>query len=124
MSSVLLVDDDDALRITLREILEIDGYEVVEACDAVKGIKLYRERPLDIIITDIMMKGESGITVIEKLRRDYPDVKIIAISGAFSMEKPGFLRMAKILGANKVLFKPFGRAEMLTAIEELLSEKV
>ncbi len=119
MPGILLVEDDEELRATLREMLEMEGYEVVEAGDTENAIRLYREKPLDIIITDIMLPGESGIALIEKLRCDYPEVGIIAITGFSAVDKKDFLRMAKILGAKKVLRKPFGRQEILEMVEEL-----
>lgn len=69
-----------------------------------------------------MMPGETGIAVIDKLRREFPAVKIIAISAGSSDTGTDFLRMAKILGASRVLHKPIDRNKLLEMVDELIEK--
>ena len=81
MALILIIDDDDQIRRVLRKTLERDGYDVADAPNGKEGIRLYRENPADLVITDIIMPEKEGIETIRELRRDFPEVKIIAISG-------------------------------------------
>jgi len=81
MARILLIDDDAPVRRTLRKMLERQGYEVEEAPDGKAGLTLYQENPADLIITDLIMPEMEGIETIMELRRRFPDVKIIAMSG-------------------------------------------
>jgi YesN/AraC family two-component response regulator len=81
MANILIIDDDQQILNMLSQILKRAGYGVVEALDGKQGLKLYRENPTDLIITDIIMPEKEGLETIMELQRDFPDVKIIAISG-------------------------------------------
>jgi len=122
MARILVVDDDKEVREMLRQMLERAGYEVVDACDGNVALKLYREQPTDLIITDLIMPNKEGIETIMELRRDFPDVKIIAISGGGRIGPKDYLSSAKMLGARRILAKPLDRPKLLKAIEELLNE--
>ena len=105
----------------LRETLERSGYEVVEASNGKEGIRIYREKPTDLIITDLLMPVMPGSRVISKLRDDFPDLKIIAISGGGSLYgSENYLNFAKELGAQRILEKPFQRKKLLRAVKEIL----
>jgi len=123
MARILIMDDDDRFRKMLREMLEVAGYEVLEAPDGEVGTKLYREDPADLIILDIFMPEKEGIETVIELKRDFPDVKIIAISAGGRLGRLDYLDEAKALGALKSLAKPFDRQEMLEAIDELLEKR-
>jgi CheY-like chemotaxis protein len=122
MSSVLVIDDDHEVREMLRKMLERVGYEVVDASNGKEAIKLYRREPKDLIITDLVMPEKEGIETIIELRHDYPDVKIIAISGGGRDGPKNYLNMAASLGAHYTFAKPFDRGELLQAVEELLNK--
>ena len=121
MANILVIDDDDLMRATLRYLLEPAGYSVLEASDGKEGVEIYNKKAADLIITDVMMPGNSGIEVLEKLRRDNPDVKIIVISGGSRDDAADMLRMAKILGATKTFHKPIDKQDILKAVQEALS---
>lgn len=123
MSRILIMDDDDRFRKMLREMLEVAGHEVVDAPDGKIGTKLYREDPADLIILDIFMPEKEGIETVIELKRDFPDVKIIAISAGGRMGQFDYLERAKTFGALKSFAKPFDRREMLEAIDECLIPK-
>jgi len=121
MWRVLVVDDEDLLRATLREMLEDAGYIVTEAEDGVAGLQAFRDAEFDLVITDIIMPKKDGINTIWQLKQMRPDVKIIAISGGVPGGPRSDLPLAKTYGAQRTLQKPFSRAELLSAMGELLS---
>ena len=118
--SILVIDDDKNIRTLLRTILEREGYRVVDALDGDKGIRRYQESPTDLVITDLIMPGKEGIETIRDLRREFPHVKIIAVSGGGRIGPDSYLKMAKGVGALRTLSKPFDRLALLKAIEEVL----
>lgn len=121
MTRILVIDDEAPVRRILRQMLERAGYEVVEAPDGAKGLRLYHQDPVDLIITDILMPEKEGIETIMALCKTAPRVKIIAISGGGRMNKKDLLSTAKALGAARTLAKPFTREEVLAAVQETLA---
>ena len=122
MERILIIDDEPQIRSMLTLMLEREGYEVVEAPDGVDGIKIYRQNPADLIITDLIMPNKDGIGMIIDLKKEFPDVKIIAMSGGGLNKPDGYLKGAKKLGAACTLTKPIDREEMLEAVREILKE--
>jgi CheY-like chemotaxis protein len=120
MPRILIIDDEEELRLILREALEYVGYEVVEAGNGEEGLQHYRAAPPDLIITDMAMPGKNGLETIGELRRVDPYIKIIAISGGSSIGPGDVLEIAKQLGANRVLRKPFLLPDMCQAVREAL----
>ena len=120
MERILIIDDEQPIRSMLRLMLERDGYEVVEAPDGIEGIKAYRQNPTDLIITDLIMPNKDGIGMIIELQKEYPDVKIIAMSGGGLNKPEGYLKGAKKLGATCTLTKPIDREKMLRAVKNIL----
>jgi CheY-like chemotaxis protein len=123
MKRILVIDDDDPLRQLIRQILERSNYEVVDAPNGKVGVDMYRRSPVDLVITDIFMPEKEGLETIRELCREYPDIKIIAISGG-SPKTEGFssLQFAKGFGALRTLDKPFFREDLLQMVRELLDE--
>ena len=120
MANILIIDDDNQFRTMLRKMIERNGHEVVEASDGKEGIKRYRKNPTDLIITDLIMPEKDGIETIQELKKDFPDIKIIAISGGGRLGPQDYLHIAKMLGAKRTLTKPIELPELLKAIDELL----
>ena len=120
MARILIIDDEATIRDLLIKILEREGYETMNASNGKEGIKLYRENPADLIITDLIMPEKEGIETIMELRRDFRDVKIIAMSGGGKIDSDTYLQIAKTLGAIGTLAKPFYQNEVLKVIQELL----
>jgi DNA-binding response OmpR family regulator len=81
MSRILVIDDDEQIRGMLRQVLGCEGYEVVEASNGKDGMALFRAAPADLVISDILMPEQEGLQTIRELRREFPTVKIITISG-------------------------------------------
>lgn len=121
MPRILVIDDEPLIRSLLRRVLESQGYEVLEAPDGSAGTRLYRREPCDLIITDILMPEQEGIQTIRELRRDFPDVKVIAISGGGkAMSDTDCLHLAAVLGAQRTFSKPLDMKELLKSVQELL----
>jgi DNA-binding NtrC family response regulator len=120
LARILIIDDDVQILNMLRQTLEREGYDVLKASNGKQGIRLYREEPVDLIITDIIMPEKEGIETILELKRDYPDVKIIAISGGGRIGPEEYLDMAEKLGAQRTFIKPVERKQLLNAVRNLL----
>ncbi len=115
---VLVVDDDDEARLALRRMLEAAGYEVREAANGRIAMSVCRSDPPDVVITDIFMPEQEGIETIQSLRREFPGIKLIAISGQPSASV--YLRMAKLLGAQASLQKPVDMDTLVATVRSVL----
>src|SRR5210317_2488783 len=120
MALILIIDDEPQIRSMLKLMLERDGYEVAEAPDGIEGIRVFRQNPAELIITDLIMPNKDGIGMIFDLKKEFPNVKIIAMSGGGLNKPEGYLRGAKKLGAAYTLTKPIDRDEMLRTIKDVL----
>ena len=120
MARILIIDDEAMIRNLLVQILEREGYETVTASGGKDGIKIYRENPADLIITDLLMPEKDGIETIMELRRDSQDVKVIAMSGDGKIDPNTYLQIAKTVGAVKTLAKPIRIKELLKTVQEAL----
>jgi len=116
MARILVVDDEELARFTLRDILESAGHKVEEADNGKEAIAIQNGNPFDLIITDIIMPEKEGIETIAELKRDYPDIKIIAISGGGRTKNLDFLTLAGEFGANMVLAKPFTEDALMKCV--------
>lgn len=123
MRSVLIIDDSSEFRAVFKEVLQKSGYNVIEASNGQEGIELYRRTPTDIVITDLIMPGKEGLQTIMDLNREFPGVKIIAMSGGGFESPCTYLEGAKFIGGVKYTFsKPFAMGAMIDAINELLEK--
>lgn len=122
MARILVVDDDQQVREVFKRTLESNGHRVVVAADGRAAVTSYRNEPADLVVLDIIMPEKDGLETILDLRRDFPDAKIIAISGGGRASAQGYLRPAKILGADLAFSKPIAPQELLDAIERLLRQ--
>ncbi len=120
MANILVIEDDLDVRRLLRDVLERAGHGVVEAADGAEGIERVRSQPVDLVITDILMPEKEGIETILELKRDWQDVKIIAISGGGRVGPDDYLKSARRVGAQRTFTKPFDPKALLQAVEELL----
>ncbi|MFC1524084.1 response regulator [Thermodesulfobacteriota bacterium] len=118
---ILVVDDNHLVRKLLGEIIESAGYEIFEAENGKLALKVFRENPFDLVITDIFMPEVDGLEIIKALHGDYPDVKIIAISGDSALAPDNYLRLAEDCGAFRIFSKPIKVDDLLNAIEEAIT---
>jgi CheY-like chemotaxis protein len=122
MPRILIIDDDTQFRLMLRRLLEKEGYEVVEAADGRIGIEMFRLFPSDVVITDIIMPEKEGVETIVSLRKEHPDLKIIAISGGGRNAPGDYLLLAHKLGARVTMEKPLDRTRLLVVLKEMIAE--
>jgi CheY-like chemotaxis protein len=119
MMRILVIDDDANLRGIFAEMLTTAGYEVVEASDGKEGVRLYRQAPFDLVLTDLLMPEKDGLEVVMELRKDFPEVKIITLSGGNAYGHSS-LETSRLLGASRTLRKPFKEDQLLEAVREVL----
>jgi CheY-like chemotaxis protein len=120
-SRILVTDDDDLLRQATCDILTEAGYEVVAARNGEELLQIYRATPADLVLCDLFMPGKDGLQAIPELRREFPTVKVVAMSGGGYQGALNVLQVARHLGAAEVLAKPFKRAKLLSVVELLLA---
>lgn len=117
---VLVIDDDAKITRVLDLKLRKAGYQVIVAANGEAGLNLFKAQQPDMVITDILMPGKEGLETIMELRRDFPEVKIIAISGGGHVGADEYLDLAKKFGAQYAFTKPFTGKEILQAVGDLL----
>jgi CheY-like chemotaxis protein len=117
---ILVIEDDPIMREALADWLQAAGYGVRTAADGSAGLAAAQFAPPTLVVTDIHMPGTNGATIISELKHRYPKVAIIAISGLFNSGHGLDAEAAIALGAARALAKPFKRAELLTALAQLL----
>ncbi len=121
MAHILIVDDNSQIRALMREALERSGHRVTEARNGEDGLRAFNQNPADLIVTDLLMPVMPGTRLISILKRSYPDLKIIAISGGGSLHPSGdYLALAKELGAARILEKPVSLATLARTVADLL----
>ena len=132
MSRILVVDDEEDVRHSIRFALESAGYDVFEAQNGLEADERLAENVFDVVITDMIMPEKEGFELIRDIKQNYPDVKIVAITGGGSkknlkgdiiMGKDDILEFVNKFGADDTLQKPFKLAELLDSVENCLSDK-
>jgi CheY-like chemotaxis protein len=125
LAKILVVDDDPAVQLTIRLLLERAGYSVIVASDGEKGLAAFETADFDLLFLDIFMPGMDGLETMRIVHRKRPTIPIIVISGRpLTPEltaEPDFLAMATKLGAICSLPKPFKPAELLATVEGCLA---
>ena len=117
--TIMIVDDDYDLRAMLVDAFEGDGYQVLEAADGSKALKLFANSPADVVLTDILMPNIEGIETILELKRRYKLKNIIAMSGGGRTGDKDILRTAKQTGIMKVFAKPIDLNDLLAYVGSL-----
>jgi CheY-like chemotaxis protein len=120
MNRILVTDDDEPLQQAACDILVEAGYEVAVAGSGAELIRAYRAQSADLVLCDLFMPGKDGLEIIRELRREFPEAKVIAMSGGGYQGALNVLQMARHLGAAEVLAKPFNRTQLLAVIERVL----
>jgi len=117
--SVLLIDDDDAVRDAFSGALRERGYAVTEAPNGRAGVLAYTQEPTDVVITDLVMPEKEGLETIREIRAFNREARIIAISGGGRVSAVSYLQPAKQFGAKEILAKPFSIDDLVLAIERV-----
>ncbi len=121
MKRILVVDDEAQIRTMLTQMLEQEGYEVHTAENGEEGLTLVGRYAFDLVITDMIMPVKDGLKFIMELVRDYPDLKILAISGGGAIKAERYLTMAGYLGKIATLEKPFKRDILLDLVNKQIA---
>lgn len=122
MKTLLIIDDEGSICETLKILFKSVGFNVLTADDGNKGIALFKENQIDLVIVDILMPGKDGLETILELKSLLPEIIIIAISGGGRLPAEDYLDTARKLGAKYTFEKPFNRDDLLRAINESLKD--
>ncbi len=120
--AILVVDDDDQIRAMLSRLLSRSAFRVHVASNGRRALTVLDEEAIDLLITDIIMPVKEGIELITTVRAQRPSLPVIAISGGGRVDPGHYLELAKTLGANRVLGKPFDIDELLEACRQLTAK--
>jgi len=120
MARIIVIDDQEPIRRIVRRALEQEGHEVLDASDGEMGMQLLEGHAADVVITDIFMPGQDGILTLRQVRKKFPAVKVIVISGGDSTGLLDLRHDAELLGAIKSLQKPFTAAELIQTVRGVL----
>jgi DNA-binding response OmpR family regulator len=129
MARILVIEDDADMRLWMEHTLISAGHRVILAADGEEGMKSFRARSADLVITDLFMPNQEGLETIRQLQEEFPELAIIAISGEASpmSEELGvrtMLTAARQMGAAAILQKPFMSQELLAIVNTVLEQKV
>jgi CheY-like chemotaxis protein len=116
MARVLVVDDQYLIRESMRSALEQAGHEVEEATDGEVALGVLGRTPVDLVVTDIVMPNLDGFGLIRRIRRRYPRIKLVVVSGVVRMGEVSMLDAARKLGANETVAKPFTPRDLNEAV--------
>ncbi|MBI3773271.1 MAG: response regulator [Gammaproteobacteria bacterium] len=120
MTQAIIVDDEPAMRSLLEEALTEAGHEVMATESVEEAVKQFRCKPESVMITDLVMPGKNGIDLIMSLRQEYPQAKIIAISGGGGIKgKFDYLEIANLIGADSIMKKPIDINELVRKVGNL-----
>jgi len=130
MQNILIVDDEPDVRDALKRVLDLAGYSVRTAANAMDALAELERIPADVVITDIIMPKIDGVQVVEMICRAFPAVRMIAISGGGNfgitayqpraITTTAYLAAAQNAGAHLVLTKPFEAVDLIQAVEKVL----
>jgi CheY-like chemotaxis protein len=116
---LLVVDDDADMRLTLKLALELAGYAVEVAANGREALEAQRRQPAEVLITDIFMPDTDGFEAIDAFRREFPQTRIVVVSGGAQFSKRDYLPDAELIGADATLQKPFDVDALLDLLHRL-----
>jgi len=119
---ILIVDDDEGIRMGYSQLFKMYGYGVTVASNGFLGIQTFESSSFDLVITDILMPGKDGLTMIKQIRDLDLNVKIIAISGGGASHNMGILDIAKTFGADMILEKPISTVDLINIVNDIFRE--
>jgi len=129
MSRIIVIDDEEDIRVALKTVLERAGFNVEVAATGDEGLELLRDRSADLVIVDVIMPGKDGVATVYDIRMEFPNTKIIVMSGGgnvapleyqpAAIKTSAYLASASAVGADLTLTKPFDRRAVVAAAEEL-----
>jgi len=124
VARVLVIDDSPTVREMVRVALEPAGHEVLQASDGAVGVEVQRVLSCDVVITDLIMPEKEGLETILELRREWPQLSIIAVSGGSAvLNKRDLLRAARSFGAAQTLSKPFTAGQLVESVARAVATR-
>lgn len=123
VKTILLVEDEDMLRGLIKELLELKGFAVLEACQGLEALDLIKVRGsgVDLVLTDVVMPHMSGSELVDRLREEQPDLKVIFMSGYTGASNASIHRSLEMPGVA-FLQKPFRLNNLISQVEELIGD--
>lgn len=122
MARILIIEDEDDLREPIRTALERLNHIVYEAANGADGLECLRQHAFDLVITDVLMPEVDGLEVIQTIAREFPGVKVLAMSGGGTRIPAKYsLTVADAFGAHALLQKPFGVEELQRSVAKALA---
>ncbi|MBA3347477.1 MAG: response regulator [Actinobacteria bacterium] len=119
MSRILVVDDEHLVRNLTVQVLERAGYDVVSASDAQSALALLEDDAVDLVVSDVVMPGLSGVELLNELRDRCPDLPVLLMTGG--SPEPERTSRALELGASGIVYKPFSHADLTHAVHTALN---
>lgn len=113
---IMIIDDDQIIRDIIQEFLNNDTCKFFSLPDGQAALEIFHNHKVDLVICDMIMPNSDGIEVIQKIKLDNPEAKILGISGGGTLD---YLALAVGFGASSILYKPFTRNELLEKIESI-----
>ena len=117
---VLIVDDEDIVRVSCQRILVPEGYEVMSAGSATEGFAMLADGPIDVVLTDLKMPDIDGIEVLRRVKEEWPDTEVIVITGYQTINTAV---QAIKLGAFDYIEKPFVPEDIVEVIEKAIAHR-
>jgi DNA-binding response OmpR family regulator len=119
---ILIIDDDEQIRVLLQQMMEWAGFDALVAENGKVAMQIQSQHPADLVITDLIMPEQEGLETISWLKKEYANIKIIAISGGGRIGPEAYLPAALELGADQVFSKPFDVQEIVASVKKLLGD--
>jgi len=116
MNRVLVADDDDTFRSILLKILSQNDFEAVGVADGTEALKAITKEDFQVLVTDLMMPDMDGLELIRKVKKEYPGISIIAVSGG-SRTGENYIETARAFGANEIMHKPVNFEAFAAAVK-------
>lgn len=122
VATVLVIDDEPSIRRIVAHVLRAEGHEVVEAENGKEAVRAFRARPVELVVTDLVMPEQEGIETMEQLLALDPSVRVIAMSGGGRGSAVSYLKIAQFVGARATLEKPFTLDELRSVVADVLAD--
>jgi DNA-binding response OmpR family regulator len=119
--TLLLVDDEKLLREAVKEILEVNGFNVIDAADGEAALAWLAQVKVDLLITDLVMPNMDGVELVQKVSARFKELPIIVVSGSGTAVTKRFgIESINISGATASISKPFKSTELVKLVNKLL----
>lgn len=116
---VLVVDDEDDLRVLLSQQINIAGYDVSSAADGEEAINIIKKNSFDVVLLDINMPKVNGIEVLKFIHKNYPSIKAVMLTGFADLKHA---MEAREFGARDFIGKPYKLEDIMSTIDRLVKE--